>query len=55
MKNMKINHKHLIRNKSQLKQVCAGRNPGKGSGPRQQSVAIDYPSVTIILDDFQGG
>ncbi|KZN52981.1 hypothetical protein [Pseudoalteromonas luteoviolacea] len=52
---MKIKQKHLINNNEQLKQICAGVNTGKGSAPKQQSVAIDYPSVTIIPDDFQGG
>ncbi|ESP94592.1 hypothetical protein N483_03835 [Pseudoalteromonas luteoviolacea NCIMB 1944] len=56
MKSTKIKQKHLISNKDQLKQVyAAGMTSGKGSGPRQQSVAIDYPPVTIIPDELQGG
>ncbi|WP_160290487.1 hypothetical protein [Pseudoalteromonas luteoviolacea] len=51
---MKI--KYLINNKDQLKQVyAAGLTAGKGSGPRQQSVDIDYPPVTITQNEFQGG
>ncbi|KZN62864.1 hypothetical protein N473_18285 [Pseudoalteromonas luteoviolacea CPMOR-1] len=49
---MKINHNHLINNKDQLKQVCAGRNPGKGTKPKQQKMAIYYLAVTVIPDEL---
>ncbi|MDK1287718.1 hypothetical protein [Pseudoalteromonas umbrosa] len=42
----------MINNKDQLKQVCAGRNLGKGTKPKQQNMAMYYLAVTIVTDEL---